>query len=74
MSTTSTLFYNVRIENLKDGCSPVQDYDDLMSKLAYFKDNLEELDNKRQRISEFARQNLTWENYEKNLENAYRLC
>jgi hypothetical protein len=47
MSTTSTLFYNVRIEDLKDGCSRVQDYDDLMSKLAYFKDNLEELYNKK---------------------------
>jgi glycosyltransferase involved in cell wall biosynthesis len=56
--------YETVIEYLEEGCSPVNDYDDLVPKLAYFKDNLEELYNRRQRIFEFARQNLARENYD----------
>ena len=69
-----TSSYETIIKDLKEGCSPINDYDDLVSKLLYFKDNLEELYNKRQKIFENARQNLIWEKYEKNLESAYRLC
>jgi glycosyltransferase involved in cell wall biosynthesis len=69
-----TSSYETIVADLKEGCTPVYDHEDLVSKLTYYKDNLEELYTKRQRIFEFARQNLMWENYEKNLHSAYQSC
>jgi glycosyltransferase involved in cell wall biosynthesis len=59
---------------LKDNCTSFQDYNDLVSKLEYFRDNPEELYKRRLRIFDFARNNLIWENYEKNIFRAYQLC
>lgn len=69
-----TSSYATIMEDLKEGCAPLYDYQEMVSKLVYFRDNLEELYNKRQNIFQFARQNLIWENYEKNIFDAYRLC
>jgi glycosyltransferase involved in cell wall biosynthesis len=69
-----TSSYETIIEDLKEGCAPFYDYEEMSSKLVYLKDNLEELYSKRQNMYQFARQNLIWEKYEKNLFDAYRLC
>ena len=61
-------------ETLKDICATFEDYSDLSSQLEYFKENLDVLYKKRLRTFEFARNNLVWENYEKNIFHAYQLC
>jgi glycosyltransferase involved in cell wall biosynthesis len=65
----------VTINNvLKENCITFDDYDDMASQLDYFKNNPEELYNKRLKIYRFARNNLVWEKHEKNIINAYRMC
>jgi hypothetical protein len=61
-------------QTLQDNCAVFEDYDDLASQLVYFRDNMEELYTKRIKTFEFARNNLVWENYEKNIFQAYQLC
>jgi hypothetical protein len=61
-------------ETLKDNCMMFEDYDELASQLEYFRDHMEELYAKRIKTFEFARNNLIWENYEKNIFQAYQLC
>ncbi|MGC2571301.1 MAG: hypothetical protein WA364_07290 [Candidatus Nitrosopolaris sp.] len=61
-------------ETLRDNCMTFEDYNDLASQLEYFMDNMEELYAKRITAFEFARNNLIWENYEKNIFEAYQLC
>ncbi|NOJ28611.1 MAG: hypothetical protein DA328_00395 [Nitrososphaeraceae archaeon] len=56
---------------LKDNCDTIENYNDLKSKLLYYKQNLNELYSKRLKIYEFARKNLIWENYEDNIKMAY---
>lgn len=62
------------IENLEQHCVTFDDYDDLLSKLKFFNENPDELFKKRIDSFEFARKNLIWEKYEKNILNAYQLC
>jgi glycosyltransferase involved in cell wall biosynthesis len=62
------------LRTLKDNCTSFEDYNDLVSKLEYFRDNLEELYKRRLKIFEFARNNLIWEKYENNIFRAYQLC
>lgn len=71
MCTSSLTSVN---EYLKDNCMTFEDYQDMVQKLSYFKDNLNELYNKRLRIFEFAKENLIWENYEDNIFKAYKKC
>ena len=47
-------------------------YDDLASKLRYFRHELPDLYERRRRIFDFARKNLIWENEEKHIFDAYR--
>jgi hypothetical protein len=61
------------LRTLKDNCISFEDYNDLVTQLEYFRDNLDELYNKRLKIFEFARNNLIWENHEKNIFRAYQL-
>jgi glycosyltransferase involved in cell wall biosynthesis len=61
-------------ETLKENCITFEDYNDMASQLGYLKNNPEELYNKRLKIFEFARNNLIWNNYEKNIFRAYQLC
>ena len=50
-------------ETLKDSCATFEDYHDLASQLEYFKENMDELYNKRLKTFEFAHSNLIWESY-----------
>jgi glycosyltransferase involved in cell wall biosynthesis len=61
-------------DTLQDNCMNFEDYDDLVSKLNYFQNHLDELYEKRLKIFKFARKNLLWENYEQNILNAYKLA
>jgi hypothetical protein len=62
------------IKTLKEHCITFEDHTEMISKLAYFRDNLDELYNRRLRIFDYARSNLIWEMYEKNINRAYQLC
>jgi Glycosyltransferase Family 4 len=62
------------IRTLKEHCTTFEDHTDMISKLAYFRDNLDELFSKRLKIFDYARSNLIWETYEKNINRAYQLC
>lgn len=58
---------------LGDNCLPFEDYDDLASKLLYFKSHTDELYEKRLQTFNFARTNLFWEKNEKKILDAYKL-
>ena len=60
------------VETLDNNCTPFEDYNDLVSKLSYFRDNKDELYKKRLKIFDFAKDNLIWEKYEKNIIEAYK--
>ena len=56
---------------LGGNCILIDDYDDLVQKLKYFSDNLEELYKKRIKSINFAKDNLIWEKYDNNIINIY---
>jgi hypothetical protein len=60
------------IQTLQDNCLTFADYDDLTSKLQYFKTNMDELYDKRLNTFNYARRNLVWERCENNIINAYK--
>jgi glycosyltransferase involved in cell wall biosynthesis len=62
------------INTLQGYCDTFNDYSELVTKLKYYQNNLDELFDKRKKGYEFAKKNLIWENYEKNILNAYKLC
>jgi glycosyltransferase involved in cell wall biosynthesis len=70
---TTSAFEPVK-EILKEHCVTFEDYADMASKLMYFKENLDELYNKRLQIFGYARDNLIWEKNEKNIMEAYKKC
>jgi glycosyltransferase involved in cell wall biosynthesis len=55
-------------------CITFEDYEDMASILKYFKENLDELYERRLRIFEFARENLIWEKNENRIIEAYKRC
>ncbi len=59
------------VHTLVDNCLTFEDYDDMVLKLKYFKSNMNELYEKRLRIFNYAKNNLIWEKYEKNIIDAY---
>ena len=58
---------------LEDNCLTFEDYDDLASKLEYFRSNTDELYGRRLKIFNFARKNLFWEKHEQKIMDAYKL-
>jgi hypothetical protein len=46
----------------------------MKEELLYFKDNMDELYEKRLNLFEYARNNLIWEHNEKKILDAYRMC
>jgi glycosyltransferase involved in cell wall biosynthesis len=62
------------IQNLRENCFTFENYNDLEAQLEYFGQNLEELYNKRINTYRFAKKNLIWENFDRNIIEAYRLC
>ena len=61
------------IDTLEGNCLTFEDYDDLASKLEYFKTNMEDLYEKRLKIFNYARTNLVWEKHDKKILDAYKL-
>lgn len=53
------------INTFQGYCDTFNDYSELVTKLKYYQNNLDELYNKRKKGYEFAKKNLIWENYEK---------
>ena len=64
--------YESVISNFNGNCCTFEDYDEMTQQLLYFKSNLEELYNRRLRTLAYARNELIWENYERNILCAYR--
>ena len=62
------------INELNGNCTSFDNYDDLLTKLLYFKENLDDLYKKRIEIFDFAQKNLFWEMYEENILQAYKLA
>jgi glycosyltransferase involved in cell wall biosynthesis len=56
---------------LGGNCILIDDYNDLVQKLKYFSDNLEELYKKRIKSINFAKDHLIWEKYDNNIINIY---
>ena len=59
---------------LGEHCITFEDYEDMASKLKYFKENLDELYKRRLRVFEFAHENLIWEKNERSIIEAYKKC
>ena len=58
---------------LEDNCLTFEDYDDLASKLEYFRSNTDELYERRLKIFNYSRKNLFWEKHEQKIMDAYKL-
>ena len=56
---------------LGGNCILFEDYDDLVQKLKYFSENIEELYKLRIKSFNFAKDNLIWEKYDNNIINIY---
>jgi glycosyltransferase involved in cell wall biosynthesis len=69
---TTSSFKPVK-ETLKEHCATFEDYDDMASKLLYFKENLDELYSRRLRTYNYAHDNLIWDKNEKNIITAYKM-
>jgi hypothetical protein len=61
------------INTLGDNCLTFEDYDELASKLEYFKTNMDVLNEKRLKTFNYARTNLVWEKHDKKIIDAYNL-
>ena len=61
------------VRTLQDHCSVFDSYEEMVSQLLYFKDRLDLLYKKRQDSFRFAKTDLIWERYEKNILQAYQL-
>jgi glycosyltransferase involved in cell wall biosynthesis len=60
------------VSTLEDNCLTFEDYDDLASKLEYFRSNTDELYERRLKIFNYARKNLFWEKHEQKIMDAYK--
>lgn len=61
------------VRTLQGHCSVFDSYEEMVSQLLYFKDHLDLLYKKRQDSFGFAKTDLIWERYEKNILQAYQL-
>jgi glycosyltransferase involved in cell wall biosynthesis len=59
---------------LKEHCVTFDDYEGMVSRLMYFKENLDDMYRRRLQIFDYARENLIWEKNEKFITEAYRSC
>jgi glycosyltransferase involved in cell wall biosynthesis len=72
VACTSSL--NVIKQILKEHCITFDDYEDMAKKLMYYKENLDDLYDRRLKIFDYARENLIWEKNEKFITEAYKRC
>ncbi|MDR4512291.1 MAG: glycosyltransferase [Nitrososphaeraceae archaeon] len=61
------------INTFKNNCGIFDNYDELKEQLLYFQTNKEELFKKRVSSYKFAKENLIWELYEKNILDSYKI-
>jgi len=59
---------------LKEHCITFDDYEDMAKKLIYFKENLDDLYNRRSKIFDYSHENLIWEKNETFITEAYKKC
>jgi glycosyltransferase involved in cell wall biosynthesis len=59
---------------LKEHCISFDDYEDMAKKLTYFKENLNDLYDRRLKIFDYSRENLIWEKNETFITEAYKRC
>jgi glycosyltransferase involved in cell wall biosynthesis len=59
---------------LKEHCITFDDYEDMAEKLIYFKENLDDLYNRRLKIFDYSHENLIWEKNETFITEAYKRC
>ena len=62
------------IDTLGENCSTFENHEDMVDKLTFFKNNMEDLYNKRLKTYEFAKENLIWDKYEENIIRAYKIA
>ena len=72
LHVVSTSGFSDVIDTLHNNCTIIEDYNDLVAHLSYFRDNKDELYKKRIKIYNFAKENLIWEKYDKNIIEAYK--
>jgi glycosyltransferase involved in cell wall biosynthesis len=61
------------VSTLEDNCLTFEDYEDLASKLEYFRSNTDELYERRLKILNYARKCLFWEKHEQKIMDAYKM-
>jgi hypothetical protein len=61
------------VGTLEDNCLTFEDYEDLASKLEYFRSNTDELYERRLKIFNYARKCLIWEKHEQKIMDAYKM-
>jgi hypothetical protein len=61
-------------DTLKGKSETIDNLNDLISKISYYKENTNDLYRKRLEIYNFAKKNLLWDNYEKNILHTYQIC
>jgi hypothetical protein len=61
------------VSTLEDNCLTFEDYEDLASKLEYFRSNTDELYERRLKIFNYARKYLIWEKHEQKIMDAYKM-
>jgi glycosyltransferase involved in cell wall biosynthesis len=59
---------------LNQHCITFADHEEMKEELLYFKNNMDELYEKRLNLFEYARNNLIWELNEKKILDAYKMC
>ena len=70
----STSSFSDISQTLNNNCTTIENYIDLVKHLTYFQNNKDELYKKRIQIFNFAKDNLIWEKYEKNIIEAYQMA
>jgi len=65
---------NVIKQILKEHCITFDDYEDMVRKLIYFKENLNDLYNRRLKVFDYSHENLIWEKNETFITEAYKKC
>lgn len=61
-------------DTLKGKSETIDNYNDLITKISYYKENTNDLYKKRLEVYNFAKKNLLWDNYEKNILHTYQIC
>ena len=61
-------------DTLKGKSETIDNHNDLIEKISYYKENTNDLYKKRIETYNFEKQNLLWDKYEKSILNTYKIC